>query len=136
MELLLNLDELMSALRTVRFHVMPQLIIKTELYLQWVLELWRHLEMSVTPKLYCLEDHVIYFFRMYCGFCNLGKDSDELAHQLEARSDKRLAAVPDFSRREKSKSKQEVMKSQPQVQAKQEEMICKGRLKEKMTTVG
>jgi hypothetical protein len=61
-ELLLNLDGLMSALRMVRFHVMPQLIIETELYLiQRVLEPWRHLEMSATPKLHCLEDHVIYF---------------------------------------------------------------------------
>jgi hypothetical protein len=45
----------------------------------------------------------------------LGEDSGELAHQLEARSDKRLVAVRDFARREKSKSKQEVMNSQPQV---------------------
>jgi hypothetical protein len=82
--LLLNLDGLMSALRTVRFHVTPQLIIKTELYLQRVLELWRHLEMSVTPKLRYHEDHVIYF-----------------------------AAVRDFAKREKSKSKPEVMNSQP-----------------------
>jgi hypothetical protein len=129
-ELLLNLDGLMSTLRTVRFHVTPQLIIKTELYQQRVLELWRHLEMSITPKLHCLEDQVIYCFRKYCGSCNLGEDLGELAHQLEARSDKRLTAVWDFAKREKSKSKQEVMNSQPQVQAKQEEMIRKGRLKE------
>jgi hypothetical protein len=129
-ELLLNLDGLMSALRTVRFHVTPQLIIKTEQYLQRVLELWRHLEMSVTPKVHCLEDHVVYLFRKYSGFSDLGEDSGEQAHQLEARSDKRLAAVRDFAKREKSKSKQEVMKSQPKVQAKQEEMMRKGRLKE------
>jgi uncharacterized protein (UPF0371 family) len=60
----------------------------------------------------------------------LGEDSGELAHQLEARSDKRLVAAWDFAKREKSKSKQEVMNSQPQVQAKQEEMMRKGRLKE------
>jgi hypothetical protein len=129
-ELLLSFDGLMSILRTVRFHVTPQLIIKAELYLQRFLELWRHLGLSVTPKLHCLEDHVIYFFRKYCGFCDLGEDSGEQAHQLEARSDKRLSAVRDFAKREKSKSKQEVMQSQPQVQAKQEEMMRKGRLKE------
>jgi hypothetical protein len=126
-ELLLNLDGLMSALRMVRFHVTPQLIIKTDLYLQRVLELWRHLEMSVTPKLHCLEDYTIYFFRKYCGFCDLGEDLGELAHQLEARSDKRLAVVRDFAKREKLKSKQEVMNSQlQQVQAKQEEIMHKG----------
>ena len=128
-ELLLNLDGLMSALRTVRFHVTPELIIKTELYLQRTLELWRHLGMSVTPKLHCLEDHVMYLFRKYCVFADLGEDPGELAHQLEARSDKRLSAVRDFAKREMSKSKQEVMKSQPKVQAKQEEMMQKGRLK-------
>jgi hypothetical protein len=41
-----------------------------------------------------------------------------------------VASVRDFARKEKLKSKQEVMKSQPQVQEKQEEMIHKGRLKE------
>jgi hypothetical protein len=128
-ELLLNLDGLMSALRTVRFHVTPQLIIKTEQYLQRSLELWRHLEMSVTPKLHCLEDHAIYLFRKYRGFSDLGEDSGEQAHQLEARIDKRLAAVRDFAKREKSKSKQEVMQGQPRVQAKKEEMMRKGKLK-------
>jgi hypothetical protein len=50
--------------------------------------------------------------------------------QVEARSNKRLAAVRDFAKWEKSKSKQEVMNSQPQVQAKQKEMMPKGRWKE------
>mgnify|MGYP000506219415 CR=1 FL=1 len=96
----MNLDGLMSALRTVRFHVTPQLIIKTEEYLKRSLELWRHLEMSITPKLHCLEDHAIYFFRKYCGFSDLGEDSGEQAHQLKARSDKMLAAARDSAKRE------------------------------------
>jgi hypothetical protein len=52
---------------------------------------------------------------MYCGFCDLGEDSGELEHQLEARSAKKLAAIQDFAKREKSKSKREVLNSQPQV---------------------
>ena len=120
----------MSALRTLRFHVTEELIIQAERYLQRILELWRHLGLSVTPKLHCLEDHVIFFLRKYFGLADLGEYSGELAHQLEAINDKRLSAVRDFAKRERSKSKQEVMKSQPQVQAKQDEMMRKGRLKE------
>jgi hypothetical protein len=104
----------MSALQTVGFHVTPQLIIKTEQYLQWSLRHWRHLEISLTPKLHCLEDHAICISLKYSGFSNLGENSGEQARQLEARIDKRLAAVRDFAKREKSKSKQEVMQGQPQ----------------------
>ena len=85
--------------------------------------------LSITPKLHVVEDHAIPFMIQFSGYGDLGEDFGERAHQTESKLDKRFSAIRDFGRKEKVKSKVEVQVSLPLVQAKQEEMIGKTKLR-------
>ena len=55
----------------------------------------------------------------------MAEDAGERNHQDEAKADRRLGAIRDFARKETFKSKDEVRKKNPIVEAKIEEMMEK-----------
>ena len=96
------------------------------------------LGVSITPKLHCLEAHLVYLLRKHRGFSDLGENAGEQAHQTKFWKDSRLAAQRSHDRREAAKSANEVKDCDPRVQQKEvkqmyEKMTVQGAKKRKAT---
>jgi hypothetical protein len=89
----------------------------------------RHLCMSITPKTHVMEDHSITKLVATHGFTDLGKDAGERNHQDEAKADIWLGAIRDYAKKEAFKSKDEVRKNKPKVEAKIAELKIKDKRK-------
>ena len=74
-----------------------------------------------------VEDHAIQMMIQHSGYGDLGEDFGKRAHQLENKLDKSFSAIRDFGKKEKVKSRNEVMASIPCVQVKKEEMLNKNK---------
>jgi hypothetical protein len=99
---------------------------ETKAYLHRSILLERHLGMSITPKTHVML-HSIALLVSTCGFSDIAEDAGERNHQDEAKADRRLGAIRDFTRKETFKSKDEVRKKNPKVEAKIEEMLEKNK---------
>jgi hypothetical protein len=85
--------------------------------------------MSITPKTYVMEDHSITKLVATHGFAALGEDAGERNHQDETKADRRLGAIRDYAKKEAFKSKDEVRKKNPKVEAKIAELKIKNKRK-------
>ena len=77
--------------------------------------LWRYLEISVTPKLHILFVRLLIFLERVKEFGDLGEDDGERAHQEEARNESRVGAVVNLAKKERTKSQFEAMKKSANV---------------------
>jgi hypothetical protein len=124
-----HLDALFSILRARRFHVDDAMIRTAEAHRDQIMALYRHLKMSITPKLHCVEDHAIYLLRQHLGFGDIGEDAGERAHQEGTKNEERVAAVKTLAKKELTKSQFEVMKYNPGVKIVSETIQKKGKRK-------
>jgi hypothetical protein len=63
---------------------MDAMIDRAEKHVEHILYLWRYLGLSVTPKIHCIEDHIIPLLRKLRGIDDLGEDAGERALQIGA----------------------------------------------------
>ena len=122
-ELLTNLDGFFSGMRTVRFHLNDDVVNRTNEHRIRIMALLRHLQMSITPKGHFVGCHAVPLLQLHQGDGDIAEDQGERAYQEEAKVDKRLGGLRDYQTRETSKSKQEMMSSNPTVRAKVESIL-------------
>jgi hypothetical protein len=123
-QLFLCWDGYFSGLRIKRFHLTDEKARKTKEFLDRSVMLERHLGMSITPKTHVMI-HSIAQLITTRGFADMAEDAGERNHQHEAKADRRLGAIRDFTRKETFKSKDEVRKKNPKVEAKIAGMVEK-----------
>ena len=128
-QLFLCWDGYFSGLRTKRSHLTDAIAKKTKEFLVRSILLERHLGMSVTPETHVMDDHSIQQLIATHGFADLGEDAGERNHQDEAKADRRLGAILDYAQQEAFKSKDEVKKKNPKVEAKIEQLVDKNKRK-------
>jgi hypothetical protein len=102
---------------------------KTKGFLVRSVLLERHLGMSITPKTHVMDDHSIQQLIATYGFADLGEDAGERNHQDEAKADRRLGAIRDYVLKEAFKSKDEVKRKNPKVEAKIAQLVDKNKRK-------
>jgi hypothetical protein len=125
-QLVLCWDGYFSGLRTKRFHLTDGITRETKAYLYRSILLERHLGMSITPKTHVML-HSIALLVLTCGFSDIAEDAGKRNHQDEAKADRRLGSIQDITRKETFKSKDEVRKKNPKVEAKIEEILEKNK---------
>ena len=76
-----------------------------------------------------MDDHSIQQLIATHGFADLGEDAGERNHQDEAKADRRLGAIRKYAQKEAFKSKDEVRKKNPKVEAKIAQLIDKNKRK-------
>ena len=94
--------------------------------------LWRYLNMSITPKLRLLFGHLLGFLEQVQGFGDLGEDAGERAHQEESRNESRVGAVANLVKKERTKSQFEAMKKSTNVKQMMSDLKDKSRRKFKI----
>ena len=97
--LLGHLEAFFSILCKKRFHLNYSCVDKAMLHRDAIENLWRYLEISVTPKLHILFVRLLIFLERVKGFGYLGADAGERAHQEEARNEIRVGAVVNLAKR-------------------------------------
>ena len=129
--LLGHLDALFSFLRTPRFHTDSKIIDHLRKHRDHVLALVRYLRMSVTPKYHNIEAHVVHAMIQTGGFGDIAEDAGERAHQDGARMNRRVYAISNIQKKESTIARYEVMKQNPIVAVKSEEI--RSQLKKRKT---
>ena len=115
-----HMDAFFSLARTKRFHLMDAMIDRAEKHVEHILHLWRYLGLSVTPKIHCIEDHIIPLLRKLRGIGDLGEDAGERAHQIIARFEARSKGMRSIKPKAIFQAKQEMMVKNPDVKKHQE----------------
>ncbi len=128
-QLFICMDVYFSGLRTKRFHLTDAIAKKTKEFLVRSVLLERYLGMSITPKTHVMDDHSIQQLVATHGFADLGEDAGERNHQDEAKADRRLGAIRDYALKEAFKSKDEVKRKNPKVEAKIAQLVDKNKRK-------
>jgi hypothetical protein len=77
-----HLDGIFSVCRIKRYHVQAHHLVSAKAHRDNVLAFWRYVGLSVTPKMHCLEDHVVPYMEKYGGFGDMGEDEGERGHQV------------------------------------------------------
>ena len=113
--LLVHLEAFFLIICKKRFHLNDSDVDKAMMHHDAIENLWRYLNISVTPKLHLLFVHLLIFLERVQGFGDLGEDAGEQAHQEEARNESRVGAVVDLAKKERTKSKFEAMKKSAMV---------------------
>ena len=85
--LLGHLEALFSIICKKRFHLNDSDVEKSMLHRDAIENLWRYLNISVTPKLHLLFVHLLRFMEQVQRSDDLGEDAGERAHQEEARNE-------------------------------------------------
>ena len=85
--LLSHLDAFFCILWKKRFHLEESDLEKALRHCDAIVNLWRYLKMSITPKLHLLFGHLLGFLEQVQGFGDLGEDDGERAHQEEYRNE-------------------------------------------------
>jgi hypothetical protein len=118
-----HLDGLFTILRQRRHHVSEQDYDTAAKHVTCILALARgQLNLSITPKFHCVEDHAVEHQRLHKGFGDLGEDEGERAHQVEAKNERRVFAVVSVRSKERAKSQFEEMEKNPQVKQGKENL--------------
>ena len=102
-------QSLLSVMTKKRFHVTDTHVEKAGRHWYAIVNLWRYLNMSVTPILHCIEDHAVTFLQYKNIFVDIGEDVGERAHQEETRSKARVVAIHNIKKKETTNSHFEAM---------------------------
>ena len=108
-ELFGHIDALFSICRTKRYHLTNEQLESAKAHRDHVLALWRYLGLSVTPKLHCIEDHLIEFLERFGGLGDAGEDEGERGHQTGAQNESRSRNLRDNTSKARSQSSWEAM---------------------------
>ena len=87
-----------------------------------MLALVRYLQMSVTPNYHNVEAHVVHAMIQTGGFGDITEDAGERAHQDGARMNRQTYAISNLQKKESTIARYEVMKQNPIVEVKTEEI--------------
>ena len=101
--LLGHLEVFFSILCKKRFHFNDSYVDKAMLHRDAIENLWRYLNMSVTPNLHLLFVRLLRFMEQVQVFGDPGEDAGERAHQEEARNESRVGAVVNLAKKEHTK---------------------------------
>ena len=85
-------------------------------------KLWWHLKLPRTPKFH-LGKHALSLCKKSKGIGENAEDEGERGHQTGAKNDKRYGAMIDHVKKTNAMHNFEVMEKDPNVRAKQEEML-------------
>jgi hypothetical protein len=86
---LLNFDEFLSLLRTPHKDLMPAIFTQAQQYSKKAFELWRILDIKVTPKAHGVEDHAFNQLEWLMGLADFCEDWVEQLHQLDLKNNRR-----------------------------------------------
>jgi hypothetical protein len=98
---LLLFDGFLSILRTDHKDLTPQHITKARRYARKALEVWRILELSVTPKCHGSEDHACDQLEFLKGLADFCEDWVEQLHQLGLKNNRRTRTIRNRDRKYK-----------------------------------
>jgi hypothetical protein len=98
---LLLFDGLLSLLRTPHKDLTPWKILQARRYATKALEVWRILNLSVTPKCHGSEDHACDQLEFLWGLADFCEDWVEQLHQLGLKNNRRTKTIRDRERKYK-----------------------------------
>jgi hypothetical protein len=100
------------------------------LHVKHALCIWRALGLPVTPKVHCIEDHLVDIVRYFGGVGDIGEDEGERAHQTGHKEKARTGALRDPNKKALSRAQTEYMRMNEEVreyQAVVSQMITRKR---------
>ncbi len=132
---LLNFDGFLSLLRTPHKDLTPAIFAQARQYSKKALELWRILEIKVTPKAHGVEDHACDQLEFLMGLADFCEDWVERLHQLGLKNNRRTRTISNKDRKYQLYTKWEQISGNRQVQSIKRSIHSK-RKRELTTTRG
>jgi hypothetical protein len=126
---LLLFDGLLSLLRTPHKDLTPWKILQARRYATKALEVWRILNLSVTPKCHGSEDHACDQLEFLWGLADFCEDWVEQLHQLGLKNNRRTKTIRDRERKYKLYTHWEQLNGDRNVQKIKKEVLGKRKRK-------
>ena len=114
-----HFDAIFSICRVRRYHLKEGMLPALRIQIKQACALWRSLDLSVTPKMHCLEDHFAHIVESFEGVGDLGEDEGERGHQTGHKHELRTCSLRDRKKKAHSIAATEAMQRNDDVREHQ-----------------
>jgi hypothetical protein len=133
---LVNFDGLLSLLRTPHQDLTPAMFAQARQYSKKGLELWRILNIKVTPKAHGVEDHACDQLEYLLGLADFCEDWVERLHQLGLKNNRRTRTISNRDRKYRLYTKWEQISGNREVQSIKTSIHSKRKRELTRTSIG
>jgi hypothetical protein len=129
--LLGHFDAIFSICRVKRYHLENGMLESLKGHVLQVSAVWRALGLSITPKMHCVEHHLVDLVKSFGGVGDLGEDEGERGHQTGHRNECRTRALRDHAKKAVSHVRHESMAMHPEVREIKDHVLASSKRKRK-----